>query len=238
MQASKIFGKRASVTEESSTTKFRWTSSARWLGAAFLSGFTLLALEVVWFRFLLLYLLGSSLSFSVMLAVVLGGISLGGLFASMWLRKDSGAHRYAMSIALLGGVGCVATYGLFPGLVERYELRDLKTVSEVLFVSLPLMFPVAFLSGVFFTLVGSALRRSCPSEATTTGFLSLAKTTGAAIGALAGGFIILPATGVEASLLLLAICYGVVAELVVDRSFVRSTVAFVLVRAYLVRVAR
>ena len=42
----------------------------RLLSAAFLSGFALLALEVVWFRFLLLFVHGTSLVFSAMLGVL------------------------------------------------------------------------------------------------------------------------------------------------------------------------
>ena len=48
---------------------------------ALLSGAVMLALEVVWFRFLLLTYMGTGLTFAVMLAIVLAGIGLGGLAA-------------------------------------------------------------------------------------------------------------------------------------------------------------
>ena len=41
----------------------------------------MLALEVVWFRFLLLTYTGTALTFASMLATVLAGIGLGGLVA-------------------------------------------------------------------------------------------------------------------------------------------------------------
>src|SRR6202035_1813893 len=47
------------------------------------TGLTLLALEVVWFRFLRLYVSSSSIAFCVMLAVILAGIGLGGIFSSL-----------------------------------------------------------------------------------------------------------------------------------------------------------
>ena len=47
--------------------------SPRLLAAAFLGGAALLALEVVWFRFLQLFVFGTQRAFSLMLAVVLGG---------------------------------------------------------------------------------------------------------------------------------------------------------------------
>ena len=54
--------------------------------AAFLCGAILLALEVVWFRFLILFVDGFSIAFAIMLAVVLSGIALGGIAASWWFR--------------------------------------------------------------------------------------------------------------------------------------------------------
>ncbi len=204
------------------TAVFRWAGGARWLGAAFLSGFALLALEVVWFRFLLLYVIGSSLSFSVMLAVVLAGISLGGLFASVWLHKDTSAHRYAIAVSLAAGVVCTVTYGLFPYVVGFFGQRPLFSIFDVLVVSVPLMLPVSFLSGAFFTLAGSALRQSCPSATTTTGILTLANTTGAALGAFTGGFLLLPFVGVETSFFVLSILYGAIALLVLKRGVIRS----------------
>ena len=59
----------------------------RLLAATFAAGFTLLALEVVWVRFLHLWVLSNSLSFSLVLAVVLLGIGLGSGLAGGWLRR-------------------------------------------------------------------------------------------------------------------------------------------------------
>src|SRR5262249_51658299 len=85
-----------------------------WFIAAFLSGFALLALEVVWFRFLLLFVTGTTLSFAVMLAVVLAGIALGGLAASYGLRHDQRAERYAFMVPMASGLLCILTYAAFP----------------------------------------------------------------------------------------------------------------------------
>jgi spermidine synthase len=51
--------------------------------AVFLAGFALLGLEVVWTRFLSLFVPNNSLSFALMLATVLAGIALGGIAGSM-----------------------------------------------------------------------------------------------------------------------------------------------------------
>ncbi len=53
----------------------------RLLAAALLCGAALLALEVLWFRFMLLFTLGTSLILAIMLAIVLAGIGIGGVAA-------------------------------------------------------------------------------------------------------------------------------------------------------------
>jgi spermidine synthase len=58
-----------------------------WLMWAALSGLSFLALEVVWFRFLSMYVLTTTLAMGLLLAVVLAAIAGGGLIASVWLRR-------------------------------------------------------------------------------------------------------------------------------------------------------
>ena len=57
------------------------------LTAAALAGAVVLALETVWFRFLLLFVCGTTVAFAIMLAVVLAAIALGALVASVWLAR-------------------------------------------------------------------------------------------------------------------------------------------------------
>lgn len=190
----------------------------RWLCAAFLSGFALLALEVVWFRFLLLFVVGTTLSFAVMLAVVLGGIALGGLAGGLWLRRDPEAFRFAAIVSLAAGLCCALGYAGFPLVVAPFGNREITGFIGVLRVSVPLILPVALLSGISFTLVGAALRRDYPSAAVTAGSLTFANTTGAGLGAFAGGFLLLPSLGMEASFFLMAVLYAGIALLLLGRA--------------------
>ncbi|MFP8881365.1 MAG: fused MFS/spermidine synthase, partial [Myxococcota bacterium] len=82
----------------------------RVLVAVFLAGGSLLALEVIWFRLLLLFIHGSSLAFALMLATVLAGIGSGGLVGSAWLGRRPDASRHAPIVALAAGILCVAGY--------------------------------------------------------------------------------------------------------------------------------
>jgi len=182
------------------------------LGAAFLCGAALLALEVVWFRFLSMFLVGTSLSFVLMLAVVLLGIGAGGFVASAWLRADPGAARFLQPTLLAAGALTVATYATFAG-VEGLQKLALAP-GRVLELGLRLMLPVPLVSGVAFTLLGHSSHTGRGSEARTVGRLTLANTLGALAGSLAAGFLLLPVLGMERSFAILAVAYGAAALLV------------------------
>ena len=84
---------------------------ARWrlLACAALMGGSLMALEVVWFRFLSMFVVASTLAVSLMLAVVLAAIAVGGLLASRWLERRSDATDYLSVVAWMTACTVVAT---------------------------------------------------------------------------------------------------------------------------------
>ncbi len=183
----------------------------RLLGVAALCGAALLALEVVWFRFLSMFLVGTSLTFALMLAVVLLGIGAGGLVASSWLRADPEASRFLQPVLLAAGALTVVSYAAFQ---EVDDLQVLAVAPErVLALGLRLMLPVSLLSGVAFTMLGHSSHSGPGSEARTVGRLTLANTLGALGGSLCGGFLLLPFLGMERSFALLAATYGAAAFL-------------------------
>ena len=177
------------------------------LAAAFLCGGILLALEVVWFRFLSLFMLAGSLAFALMLAIVLAGIALGGLLGARWFAFRPHAQRHLPAVALTSAALCVLTYRAFDGVASRFGGRPIVDWTDMLSIGVPLMFPVALLSGVLFTLLGEALNREAPAETRSAGMLALANTTGAMLGSLAGGFLLLPGLGIERSIQLCAVGY-------------------------------
>jgi predicted membrane-bound spermidine synthase len=177
------------------------------LAAAFAFGGILLALEVVWFRLLLLKILGSSLAFAALLSVVLAGIALGGLAGAAWLSRAAGAARALPAVALVSGALCVLTFAQHGRVLAASEPGSIHSLGGVLTLALPLMFPVCLLSGALFTLCGDALHREGAGETRAAGLLALANTTGAMLGSLAGGFVLLPGLGVEGSIRALAGVY-------------------------------
>jgi len=185
----------------------------RWLSAALLCGALFLALEVVWFRFLSLFVYGTSLVFAVLLAVVLAGISLGGLAAGRWIGRGGDARASLPALALASGAAVLLTYAAYGGVVRALLAPGAAamTVGHVVLLAAPLMAPVAVLSGVLFTALGDSARRDLGGDARTTGLLTLANTVGGAVGSLTGGFVWLPQLGVERSLLVAAAGYVLVA---------------------------
>ena len=135
------------------------------LGVAGLCGAILLSLEVVWFRFLQLFVVGTSLTFAVMLAVVLLGIGLGGLAAGALLARRPDAYRWFPALSL--GAGCLTVVGYVRfdtvfDLVSRELLIHSPLVT--LWLGLWLMLPTCFVSGMLFTLLGRALKEDLEIE--------------------------------------------------------------------------
>ena len=83
--------------------------AGRVLLAAFLAGGALLGLEVIWFRFLLLFQVGTTLMFALMLTVVLAGIGLGGMLASRWSLRGWQPATVARLAAAIAGISVVAS---------------------------------------------------------------------------------------------------------------------------------
>jgi spermidine synthase len=183
------------------------------LAASCASGFLLLALEVVWFRFLLLFVNGTSLAFALMLAVVLFGIASGGLAAGHLAARAGAPAGATPAIALLAGTLCLASYLLFPLALARVGGGLVWHPLPTAGLAISLMFPVAFCSGMLFPRLGASLQEEVGDAARSTGLLTLANTTGAAFGPLVAGFLLLPGIGMERAIFALGCAYTAVAGL-------------------------
>lgn len=188
----------------------------RVLCASFLCGFILLGLEVIWFRFLLLFFASTSWNFAIMLAMVLAGISCGGLVASKAFQWHANAHHVLVPTLLLNGILVAAMYANFKALfpvMEHYRM-DLR----VIFAAFFLVFPIAFISGSAFTMLGKALHIEIQSETGASGLLTLVNTFGGMLGSLLAGLLCLPALGMEKSFFLFACLYGITAVAVYNKT--------------------
>jgi spermidine synthase len=185
-------------------------AAALTLVCAALSGAILLALEVIWFRFLSMFVLSTTLAASLMLAAVLAGIATGGLVASIWLRRSPVAVRYLPSMAYASGAATLLSFFTFQFVTSGTQVGDWRLV---VWFAVALTFPTACLSGVLFTLMAEVLSDVSAglSRATrTAGRLTLANTTGAFLGAPLATFVLLPTLGLQLSAFLLAVLYGAI----------------------------
>jgi predicted membrane-bound spermidine synthase len=192
------------------------------LACSGLAGMTVLALEVIWFRFLTLYVLSTTLATSLMLATVLAGIAAGGLLGGWWIGRRPDAARQVPLIALLSGCAVIASYADFGWLTTGTQIAEWH---RLLWMAVVLTLPTATASGVIFTLLGTALERDVEHEARTTAWLTLGNTLGALAGAPVATFLLLPAIGMEGAFFLLASAWALIAaiSLVALRPLPRSS---------------
>jgi predicted membrane-bound spermidine synthase len=191
------------------------------LAGAFLAGGNLLALEIVWFRFLSMFVTSSTLAVSVMLAAVLTAIGVGGLATSGWLKRRPDAPTSVPAVALAAGCASAVSYEAFQVLTAGTQAAEWY---RILWFACALTVPTAVLSGVLFTLLGQVLERVVPDQARAAGWLTLANTTGAMCGSLVATFALLPALGMERAFFAVAVAYAAIALLSMSVALpVRST---------------
>src|SRR5206468_9375912 len=162
------------------------------------------------FRFLRLYVASSATAFSLMLAIVLAGIGLGGAVSGAFSKKirQSAFLPILLVIAAILTLLCYVFFPI-PKLAANEKNFYLESWKEITLLSCALMFPIAFLSGVLFPAIAARVQESVPSRMNSLGITTLFNTAGAAIGPLLAGFVLLPKLGFQSSLIVCAIGYGI-----------------------------
>lgn len=184
----------------------------RILFGAALAGATMLGLEVLWFRFLLLFRSGTSLTFAMMLATVLCGIAAGGILTGWLYSRRLLVHRHLRAVACSSGVLIAAAYWAFEWLhTEMMNPGGSASLIGFVLCAVILMFPVSAVSGVLFIALGRALKEEIPNETRAAAWLTLSNTAGAMFGSLIAGFVLLPTLGIEKSLFVTILLYALMA---------------------------
>jgi predicted membrane-bound spermidine synthase len=166
------------------------------------TGAILLGLEVIWFRFLRLYVASTATAFSVMLAVVLAGIGLGSIVSSLITDRIVPRRQLLPVLLMLAASATLLSYWFFPAPVGS------PLTSKVGLLSLALMFPVALLSGALLPAIVTLVQSEVTDRMNSTGLTILFNTIGAAVGPLVAGFLLLPRLGFQSSLILCAAGYA------------------------------
>ncbi|MEY2488225.1 MAG: spermidine synthase [Verrucomicrobiota bacterium] len=174
------------------------------------AGAILLGLEVIWFRFLRLYVASTATAFSVMLAVVLAGIGLGSIVSSLIPDRILPRRQLLPVLLLLAASVTLLSYLFFPVPVLPPNLPafDSAFSRQVGLLSLALMFPVAFFSGALLPAIVTCVQSEVPDWMNSTGFTLFFNTIGAAFGPFLAGFVLLPRLGFQSSLIFCAVVYA------------------------------
>jgi spermidine synthase len=191
----------------------------RLLFVSFGTGCILLALEVIWFRFLRLYVASSPTAFAVMLAVVLAGIGAGAILGGAIHRSEAQPNHLLPALLLSTAILVLLSYLFFPGELFPaptgvFELRWW----QIALLSIALMFPVSLLSGILFPSIVANVQARVEDRMKSTGIATLFNTAGAAVGPLAASIVLLPAIGYQWSLIFCAAGYALLSILVTDRA--------------------
>src|SRR4030095_10626587 len=157
----------------------RYRPPWRLLFVSFGAGLVLLALEVIWFRFLRLYVVPLPFAFAMMLAVVLAGIGLGGIAAGSIARPSGRLNQLVSVLLLLAAVAVLASYLLFPGEIVRTAAGafSLGSWPQIALLCLALMFPVSFLSGMMFPTIVARIQVEVADRMNCTGIATLLNTS-------------------------------------------------------------
>jgi spermidine synthase len=161
----------------------------------FVSGGVALFHEVLWSR-LLSHVLGSSLhAFGIMLASFLGGLAFGGAAGSA-LASD---RRSAVPGFAISQMACALAAASAYILVNRL-LPDTSGMVNNTLLAAAILVPIAFFSGATFPLAVRILARRTEDAAPAAARVYAWNTFGALIGALAGGFVLIPSLRFEGSI--------------------------------------
>ncbi len=185
---------------------------------AFVSGFNLLALEVVWTRLLAQVHENSVYSFATVLIVVLVCLSLGAWLASRLARSGMPAPRVLIWLLALGGAALAMT-----PLISMALTRDMRMLStdftftdyaiRLFGTGFAAIAPACLPLGAVFPFPMKGEERFATHAGKSIGALSAINTLGAILGSLAAGFLLLEWFGIWRTIQLVSAIYLIAAIL-------------------------
>ena len=177
----------------------------------FISGVLSLALEIIWFRMLVVFLRPTAYAFTIMLACVLAGIALGSALAAPLLRLRWPWIQALAIIQALIGFSAVISFNL---LTRSQAATDTAApwlesagvhpyLAPLVVSSLIAMLPTTILLGVAFPIGLTLWIGEASPELTTrrTGVFYSLNVLGAILGSVIAGFVLLPWLGTRTSLI-------------------------------------
>ncbi len=182
----------------------------------FLSGFGILALEVLWTRMFSQVLENSVYTFAIILVVVLISLALGALTSSFLTRLKAPPLFVLTFLALAGATAVATTPMIFMSLTNGMELITHKGswsgYMMLVFTKVALTVgPSALILGMIFPYLMKTEESHLKSPGLSLGKLATVNTIGAIFGALLCGFLLLDWLGMWRSMQVIAVIYFIIA---------------------------
>jgi spermidine synthase len=182
------------------------------------SGAVSLAYEVVWSRILAVLFDSSIYGYVLMLATVLAGIAIGGALGGLLVRWRASPRLATTTFAALEvGIGLAAVLALAafgtafteltqlrdsgPPILARFVRTDLRLMATLCVLT---VLPAALLMGATFPVAARLWAAGASGLGSKLGGVYAGNVTGAIVGSLMAGFVLVPLLGAHHSLLLLA----------------------------------
>ena len=191
--------------EESEQTK----DKSRAMGIVFaLSGFAAIGNEIIWTRFLTLIIENNVYTYTLTLTVILLGIVIGSLWASMFtndLRKS--IFRFGALQIVTG----IVTFAIIMAPAEIVWISFMENIGtsnisqQLMLIGLIMLIP-SILAGMAFPIGIRLATSGVTSAGAIVGRLSALNTFGGIIGSFVIGFLVLPKIGLENAISLTAVC--------------------------------
>jgi len=180
----------------------------------FFTGFTALALEVLWTRVLVLTIGSSTYAFSLILAGFLSGIALGSILIAKFVDKIKNLWLVlAVTIGLIGVFAILLTplfddlpflflkiFGIWGESFWKFEMAIFSLIFFVLLIPTILM-------GITFPLGIKLYIKDIRKIGGSLGEIYSVNTLGAIFGSIFAGFLFLPSFGLQKSILICALIY-------------------------------
>ena len=186
----------------------------RWSLLVFISGFLIVALQIVWFRLVGMLLQSNGYSFSLVLSVFLLGDAAGLLLGARVIDRIADPRRFfflmqgtATALALAGAwfVYLAIGAGLLPSTFSDHDImtgRAGDTALIVLLVAIVVL-PASFIMGFSFPVVQKAVQQDIDRLGSRVGYVQLANIVGNSAGSLVAGLLLLDLLGTPGTLKLL-----------------------------------
>ncbi|MBN9516889.1 MAG: fused MFS/spermidine synthase [Alphaproteobacteria bacterium] len=186
----------------------------RWSLLVFISGFLIVALQIVWYRLVGVLLQSNGYSFSLVLAVFLLGDAAGLLVGARVIDRIADPRRFfflmqgvATTLALCGAwyVYFAIGAGLLPSSFVDRDLMSGKPadIAVIVFLLLIVVLPASFIMGFSFPVVQKAVQRDLDLLGSRVGLVQLANIVGNSMGSLVAGLLLLDMVGTAGTLKLL-----------------------------------